>query len=227
MEWARGGCIQETHLTNDHYNYLSKPWVQWLGCSCHASYTRSVSSLVHWYVPWECLQVKTDPERRYIFIHAQLYVLPFVIFGIYNPSPTTLKILREAELFVSKFNLLLHPLVNRHGDPFQQIATGPTPFCHLPMKLGLEKYSSSHTRAYAWSKQSLGTLSSFDLALGNDKLLTKLLAATYLSWGVSNHSPLLVMLTPGQTGLRPTWKNSPGSLLPRLKLPIITLARSI
>ena len=82
--------------------------------------------LIHRSVPWECIKYKCDPEGSYVFIYGLLYLLPFVLMGIYNPPHGGVQVLREAVLFLAQYpdayvmcmgdyNMLLDPTLDRHG----------------------------------------------------------------------------------------------------------------
>lgn len=112
-------------------------------------------------------------------------------------------------LCLGDFNLLLDPVMDRYGDlPASQPQT-LSAFVTLVTEFGWSEWwlvSNTHTRAYSWFIPSRGLLSRIDLALGNNKFLTKLSSITYFSRGVPDHLPLLLSIDTGATGIyRPWW----------------------
>ena len=215
-------CLQETHMIPDTTNQLCKPWIQWSIHSSYSTYARGVSLLVHRSVPWKCFQKKVDPEGQYVFVQAQVYDIPFVILGIYNPPPATLSVIKEAMLFASlypealvlclgDFNLLWDPLVDRHGPPLKRTRK-PLMFRELGEEFGwrdLWRMLNPQTRAYSWAIPGRGCLSRIDLALENDKIISRVVSVEYLIRGVSDHSPLLVNIAIGIEGMKQNWKFQP------------------
>lgn len=79
-------CIlQETQLVGGRILSLKRPWV---GCHFHAThlgYSHGVSILIHKSLNFELLDVKLDPEGRYMLIHAYIEMVEMVVVGIYLP----------------------------------------------------------------------------------------------------------------------------------------------
>lgn len=112
------------------------------------------------------------------------------------PPPANLQVVKEAMFFwcnvfrslcLGDFNLLLDPVTDRHGDPLATQSQTWSAFGYLVSEFGwsdLWRVFNPNTRAYSWSIPSRGRLSRIDLALGNDKFLTKLSSITYLPRGV-------------------------------------------
>lgn len=68
-------------------------------------------------------------EGRYAFVYARLYMLHFVIIGLYNPPHTNMKVLKEVVLFMAQypnvhvicmgdFHMLMDPAIDRYGRSF-------------------------------------------------------------------------------------------------------------
>lgn len=94
-------------------------------------------------------------------------------------------------------NLLLDPLLDRHGGPLVSQPQDQSAFRKLVAKFGWHdqwRVSNPHARAYSWSIPARECLSRIDLAFGNDKALTKVSYIAYLPRGVSDHAPLLLTL---------------------------------
>lgn len=66
---------------------LKRAWV-----SAHSGYSRGVSILIHRSLHFQLLDLKIDPEGRYIMMHAIVFNAPLVLVGLYLPPPTKVSV---------------------------------------------------------------------------------------------------------------------------------------
>lgn len=83
-------CIlQETHLVGSKVLSLKKPWVGHYYHATYSGYARGVSILVHKSLTYELLDVKIDPEGRFVLLHVVIDTHEMLIVGVYIPPPAT------------------------------------------------------------------------------------------------------------------------------------------
>ncbi|XP_056421618.1 uncharacterized protein LOC130361932 [Hyla sarda] len=201
-------CLQETHMMPANLGVFRKPWVQWASHSCHSTYSRGVSLLVHRSLRWEVDQLSVDSLGRYVFVHTFIDNTPFVLPGIYNPHPATLELLHLAVTFAAGFpharviclgdyNLTSDP--DRFHVPTPLSSTPhPTPFSSFLFEVGwLDIFRCKFPRLRLYSCYSIGcnALSRIDLACCNPLFFFFLVSnISFGARAISDHFPLLVEL---------------------------------
>lgn len=91
------------HLVGGRVLGLRKPWVGHYYHSTYTSRARGVGVLIRKSLPFVLLDLKLDPEGRYVVIHATVDGLPMVLVGLYIPSPATVGLLTKITQLVAKF----------------------------------------------------------------------------------------------------------------------------
>lgn len=120
--------------------------------------------------------------------------------GIYNPTQVIYRWLKKlwdfAALYPEVYVMCLGDFLDRNGDTLSSIPQGPSAFRLLVNLFGwcdLQHIFNPRTQGYSWSIPCRGCLLRIDLALCNNKLITKLFLITYnLPIGVSDYIPLLL-----------------------------------
>lgn len=222
-------CLQETHLVPDRISQLRKPWVQWSLHSTYSTYSRGVSLLVHRSLRWEVGLVQKDPEGRYVFVHAWIDSLPYVLLGLYLPPPANLSVLHQAARFAAQFpsatllcfgdfNLVFDPTFDRFSaSPGPSTTSPPTALAQFLGEMGwhdLWRLNSPSTLVYSCHSTGSNALSRIDYLCGNARACTEVVDIQYLPRAVSDHSPILAEFAAtvsreSRTSLRinPFWLN--------------------
>lgn len=79
-------CILlETHLTGSRVLALRRAWVGATYHPTYSCYSWGVSVLVRKSLPFQILDVCTDPGGRYVILHASIYDKRLVLVGVYLP----------------------------------------------------------------------------------------------------------------------------------------------
>lgn len=83
--------LVETHLTGQLLLALKKPWVGWLYQAPFTANSRGVAILVAKTVQFVLLTLKSDPQGRFLFLHAKVNGLELLILAMYihPPSPSS------------------------------------------------------------------------------------------------------------------------------------------
>lgn len=149
-----------------------------------------------------------------------MHSLPVVIMGIYNPPPATMKVLKEAIIFMSEypdahvicmgdFNMWLNPKLDRFGKNIQRGMVGSKSLERFTSEVGwfdLWRIRNPDTRTYSWHAPGRGCMSRINLAMGNEKMLLMVQSVKYMSRGVSDHSGLVFELKIGSRGSSPGYR---------------------
>lgn len=105
--------FQETHLVGSRTLGLQRAWVGAQYHSTYSNYTRGVSVLVHRSLPFQLLDVRTDPGGRYVIVHALIYAKQMILVGLYLPPPADAQLLYDIMQIVLGYNI---PEVFVFGD---------------------------------------------------------------------------------------------------------------
>lgn len=98
-------CIlQETHLVDGRRMGLKRPWMGRHYHATHSNYAQGVSVLVHKSLNFEPLNVVTDPEGRYVLIHARIDMIEMVLAGLYLPPPANISLLHKLTSLIAQFH---------------------------------------------------------------------------------------------------------------------------
>lgn len=82
---------------------LKKPWVVWLYQASHTTNSRGVTILVAKTTQFTLLTLRSDPQGRFLFLHARINGLELLILAIYVPPPFQFNVLTESLTFMSQF----------------------------------------------------------------------------------------------------------------------------
>lgn len=77
--------LVETHLTGQLMLALKKPWVGWMYQAQFTANSRGIAVLVAKTVQFLLLTPKSDPQGRFLFIHAKVNGLELLILAMYIP----------------------------------------------------------------------------------------------------------------------------------------------
>lgn len=77
--------LVETHLTGQLMLAIKKPWVGWLYQAPHTANSRGFAILVAKTTQFSLLTLRSDPQGRFLFLHARLNGLELLIMAIYIP----------------------------------------------------------------------------------------------------------------------------------------------
>lgn len=168
---------------------LKRPWVGHHYHATHSGYSRGVSILVHKSLNFELLDIKIDPEGRYILLHAILDTVEMVIVGVYLPPPANLLLLNTI-VSLLYFNIPLNPSLDRmFADPATDSALS-----RWARLFGLEdvwRWKHPSDRMFTCHSLSQNMLSRIDLLYASVNMLPKIKEIEILPCGISDHSPLL------------------------------------
>lgn len=79
--------LVETHITGQLQMALKKTWVGWLYQALYSAHSRGVAVLIAKTVRFVLLTLRSDPQGRFLFLHAKLNGLEVLILAIYIPPP--------------------------------------------------------------------------------------------------------------------------------------------
>lgn len=85
--------LLETYLTGSRILAL---WRSWVGAAYHSTYScyaRGVSVLVKKSLPFQLLEMRTDPGGRYVVLHVCIHDKRLVLIGVYLPPPARIQLL--------------------------------------------------------------------------------------------------------------------------------------
>lgn len=99
--------LVETHLTGQLMLTLKKPWVGWLYQAPHTTNSRGVAILIAKTAQFTLLTLRSDPQGRYLFLHANINGLEVLILAIYVTPPFQFNVLTEGLAFMSNSQLFL------------------------------------------------------------------------------------------------------------------------
>lgn len=95
--------LVETHLTGQLMLTLKKPWVGWLYLAPHTANSRGIAILVAKTAQFTLLTLRSDPQGRFLFLHAKINGLELLILAIYIPPPFQFNVPTEGLTFMSQF----------------------------------------------------------------------------------------------------------------------------
>lgn len=217
--------LQETHITRDTLQYVTKAWAKFAYHSMHSGYSRGVSILIHNSIPFECIESEIDEEGRYICLHCKMYGLQYVIAAVYVPPPYNCSVFKKIIGFVTRFpaipavimgdfNAIIDPHMDRLRTDVQIGNSEVTQFGRLLREVAfIDLWRSKYPleRQYSCHSSTFQSLSRIDFMLGNSLTRNLVVKVEYLTRGLSDHSPmLLVLLLPGsRRAASPSWKLHP------------------
>lgn len=97
--------LTETHLTGQLLSALKKPWVGWLYHAPYTSNSRGIALLVAKTVQFVLLTLKSDPQGRFLFLHAKINGLELLILAVYIPPRSTIMLYMKVLLLCHSFPL--------------------------------------------------------------------------------------------------------------------------
>lgn len=77
--------LLETHLTGQLQLALKKQWIGWVYRAPHTPHSRGVAILISKHVQFQLLTLKTDPQDKYIFVHAMNSRFEYLMSAYYVP----------------------------------------------------------------------------------------------------------------------------------------------
>lgn len=78
--------LQETHLKTKDHQLLKRRWVGQVYHSTFQSKARGTAILIHKSVPFVCLDVKTDPNGRFVIVSGRIGNTALLLVNIYAPN---------------------------------------------------------------------------------------------------------------------------------------------
>lgn len=90
--------LQETHLKNNHVNYLKRGWVGQVFHSQFNAKAWGTAILIHKDIPFQAKEVITDTNGRFVIVSGQLFASPVILVNIYAPNYD------DASFFVKLFS---------------------------------------------------------------------------------------------------------------------------
>lgn len=78
--------LQETHLKNDHINYLKRKWVGQVFHSSFNAKARGTAILIHKDIPFQAKEVIANTNRRFIIVSGHLFTSPVILVNVYAPN---------------------------------------------------------------------------------------------------------------------------------------------
>lgn len=79
--------LVETHAEGRLLGALRRPWIGWSFHAPYSSYSRGVSLLIAKSVPFRTVEVTSDPQGRYIFVHGEIAGRAILLLACYVPPP--------------------------------------------------------------------------------------------------------------------------------------------
>lgn len=216
-------CLQETHLTKETIHHLQMKKFQTQFHAVHSSYSRGVSVLVKSGVKFSCSQVRIDELGRYIFLLCSIENARYVVANIYIPPPFNLDVLLKLYEFLldkkevpivamGDFNEVLDKGLDRfplRKSSEDSVRSRLSFFLEEVGLMDLWRARNPGVLQYTCCSASYSVLSRIDLALGNDRALQMVEKITYWPRGISDHSPMVVILNLGEPRPRKNWSISP------------------
>ena len=180
--------LVETHVEGR----LCRPWVRWAYHSTHTSHARGVSVLIAKSVHFELCELLTDPNGRYVFLHAKLYGEPFLLMAFYIPPPFSTTVVLEGFTFMSRnpsvqviwlgdFNTTLCPALDRlQTTQASGSSADATKFSKLHLHLiDTWRHNFPHTRAYSCFSPAHNSMSCINFILVSHTLAPRVLETAF------------------------------------------------
>lgn len=96
-------CLQETHFSlTSTPQYAQRPFCHQYHAT-YSVYSRGASVLVKRGVQFSPLEVKIDPDGRYVFLLCSLYGTKCVLAGLYIPPPFSPSLLTNLANFIPRY----------------------------------------------------------------------------------------------------------------------------
>lgn len=78
--------MQETHLKNDHVNYLKKGWVGQVFHSRFNAKARGTAILILKDIPFQAEEVISDKNGRFVIVVGRLFTSLVILINVYAPN---------------------------------------------------------------------------------------------------------------------------------------------
>lgn len=216
--------LVETHLMGQLMLTLKKPWVGWLYQAPHAANSRGVAVLVAKMAHCTLLMLRSDPQGRFLFLHARINGLELPIMAIYIPPPFQFNVLMEGVSFMPQPTTVpaiwlgdFKNVINREMDrlsltPPDNPIHSHTRFGKLLTDLALVdtwKHRYPHGRVFSCFSATYNSMSRIDLILISRSLLPILGDVGFNPRILSDHAPYWAELWLDSPPAFYTWKPNP------------------
>lgn len=188
---------------------LKWPWLVQSFHATHTAYSRGVSVLLARSLRAEVVQIKADPEGRYVVLMIQISSVTITLVTVYVPPPFSADVLVKlslmllsrppgALLYVGDFNAVMSPAMDRLGGGGRSYHSF-TDWAQVHGLTEIWRWKHPDECQFSCHSDSFHTMSRIDLAFGTRDTLLVVSSITYLPRGVSDHAPLAVdlLLLPG------------------------------
>lgn len=224
FQYLKSNCpqlilLQETHLLGSKNLPLKKTWVQKAKHATYSTYARGVTILIHKNVPCVIEEICTDPQGKFALVVFTLWAQKYIVVNIYVPppfSPVVLYTILERItpfcpgkiLILGDFNATMSPDLDR-PTPSKNHSIELSAWAQAMGLAEIWRWKHPTTRSYSCFSVSHKTASRIDLAFSNPSLMADVLEASYLTSGLSDHSPLAVVLRSPTTSSAALWRLGP------------------
>uniref|UniRef100_A0A803KGA6 Reverse transcriptase domain-containing protein n=1 Tax=Xenopus tropicalis TaxID=8364 RepID=A0A803KGA6_XENTR len=215
--------LQETHLVGSKTMALKRPWIGWAYHSSYSVYSAGVSILIHKQVPFKLENLSIDQKGKFIFLHCKIGQNELIIANVYIPPPYSDNSIKVWADFSAKYphamNLLsgdFNTVLNSDFDRLRKVGshtTEPTTNLRLLMEemsmTEVWRHQHPYDKQFSCFSTSHLVLSRLDMMFANASLLPKIALTRYLPRGISDHAPMLAVLTITNPPTTARWSINP------------------
>lgn len=193
--------LQETHLKNDHVNYLKKGWVGQVFHSRFNAKARGTAILVHKDIPFQAEEVISDKNGRFVIVAGRLFTSLVILINVYAPNYDDHNFFNKLfsaipgdnnyKLIIGgDFNCVLSTVLDRSSNkpqPLTKSAKVVNDFIAHNGVSDIWRFKFNNKKIFSFFSNVHHTYTRIDYFLLDNRLLGHVSSCTYHSITVSDH----------------------------------------
>ncbi len=201
--------LQETHLKNNHVNYLKRGWVGQVFHSQFNAKARGTAILIHKDIPFQAKEVVTDNNGRYVIVSGQLFASLVIMINIYAPNYddgnffdklfSTIPSDNNYNLIIGgDFNCVLNTTLDRSSNKPQSLTKSARVINGFISQYGVSdiwRFKFNNKKVFSFFSNTYHSYTRIDYFLLDNRLLGNVTSCSYHSITISDHGAVSLYIT--------------------------------
>ena len=193
--------LQETHLKNNHVNYLRKSWVGQVFHSQFNAKARGTAILISKNIPFQVKKVISDAHGRFVIVSGQLFNSLVTLVNVYAPNYDDCNFFTKLfstipgednyNLIIGgDFNCVLNTVLDRSSTRTQSLTKSAKVINDLMLQNGVSdiwRFKFSDKKAFSFFSNVHHTYTRIYYFLLDNRLLGNINSCIYHSITISDH----------------------------------------